>query len=67
MDELTNVMKDILLELKQINTKLDVIVGAGDTDDCYCSLQNIYDAVDYMHDNMIELAGKIIDAIYANG
>lgn len=67
MDELTNVMKEILSELKQMNTKLDIIVGTSETEDRFCSLNDIYGAVDELHDNMIKLAGKIVDSINANG
>jgi spore coat polysaccharide biosynthesis predicted glycosyltransferase SpsG len=63
MDDLTNVMKEILTELRNINSKLDIIIGQEETEDNN-SLRDIYGAVDYMHDNMIKLAGKIVDAIY---
>lgn len=67
MDELTSIMKEILSELKQMNSKLDIIVGTGETGDRFCSLNDIYGAVDYLHDNMIKLAGKTVDAINENG
>ena len=55
MDELVNVMEEILIELKEMNSKLDDIQGSG----IYKSIADVCDKVDDVCDTIDSLETTI--------